>query len=158
MVKGLSLLAELRKEKIVPRSVWLSIGVPYRKPLYLSDYDPLELVAYGSVSTDDFRPLVGLSVTFYAVSWDELAAECFEKLKKYAKEVIALIVSYGDDIGFIWSQKYGMTDLGEIGWLEQYDEARTRVCRTPQEVLERVRLENEAKEKLSRNPEEYRNG
>lgn len=157
MIDGLSHLLTLRKQNLVPASVWLSIGVPYKKPKYTQDYKPFELVAHGSVAKDDFRPFVGLNVHFYTPVWNGLAAECYGKLKTVCNEITVLCGEYAEDIGFLWSKQYGQMDFGVVGWLEQFYNAKHTLCRTDKEVQERLRLENEALAKLHpTRPDDYK--
>ena len=144
MIDGLSHLITLRKQGLRPVSVWLSIGVPYRKPKYSGDYVSMELVAHDCVKRDDFRAFKNLNVLFYVPKWNPLATECFERLKLHANEITMLSPEYGEDIGFLWSREYGQMDMGVIGWIEQYHNARKMLCTTDSETDKRLALEAEA--------------
>lgn len=156
MIDGLSHLVTLRKQKLRPSSLMLSADVTYVPMKFEHQYHHMELVASGSVARDDFRPFVGLQVLLYAPTWNDLANACFEKLKEHCEEITILSPHYGNDIGFVWSREYGLLDMGVIGWLEQFYEAKGRVCRTDKETAERVRLENEAIAHLDHHPSKYR--
>lgn len=158
MIDGLSHLKTLRSQKIVPPRIAVCIDGKFREPKYEQDYCPMELTVCAPIERDDFRPFVGLDLSLYCGDYDQFANRVFEKLAEHANEITVLIASWGTDIGFLWHKQYGKMDMCEIGWLEQYHEARTRVCRNDKETAERVRLENEAKAHLSRNPEDYSNG
>lgn len=156
MIDGLSHLISLRKQNLRPVSVMLSIDVPYVPIKYEHELRCMELVAHGSVAKDDFRAFRNLSVLFYVPKWNDLAADCFEKIKQECEEITLLSPEYGQDIGFVWSRQYGMLDIGTIGWLEQYYEAKGRVCRSSEETEERIRLENESLAHLDNHPSEYK--
>jgi predicted nucleotidyltransferase len=156
MIDGLSHLIALRKEKLRPVSLMLSVDIPYKPVKYEYQLRYMELVAIGSVARDDFRPFVDLNVLLYVPKWNSLSADCFEKLKEHAAEITLLSPQYGPDIGFLWSRQYGMLDMGMIGWLEQFYEAKGRVCRTDEETKERIRLEQEAMSHLDLHPSEYK--
>jgi len=156
MIHGLPILLNLRQQGYKPNAVWLSTGVPYLPPKFKEEFELLQLVASGSVTTDDFRAFKGLRVTMFVPNWTDLAADCFEKLKLHAAEITCLCLEYGEDIGFMWSKKYGTLDLGLIGWLEKYDDARKRLCHTDAETKKRVADEQEAISHLPMHPDQYR--
>ena len=144
MIHGLSHLLTLRKEGKRPMSTWVSVGIPYRKPVYSADFSILELVAEGSLTTDDFRPFVGLEVTLYSPEDCKTFTQLIEKMKAYATRMMVLCGEYGTDLGYEWHAKWGQHDLGELRWAEQFENARTSVCRTQEQNNERLRLESEA--------------
>ena len=144
MIHGLPNLLTLRKEGKRPRSTWVSVGIPYRKPVYSADFLILELVAEGSLTMDDFRPFVGLEVTLYSPEDCKTFAQLIEKMKAYASRMMVLCGEYGTDLGYEWHPKWGQHDLGDLRWAEQFEDARKRVCRTKKETEERLRLEQEA--------------
>ena len=146
MIHGLSHLVALRKDCKRPRSIWVNVGVTYRKPVYDIDFLDIELVAEGSLSTDDFRPFFGLDVTLYSPEDCKTFLQLIEKMKGYASRLLVLCGEYGDDVGYEWHPEWGQHDLGEIRWAEQFENARKRVCRTQKETDERLRLEQEALE------------
>ena len=148
MIDGLSHLMTIRRSGHRPHSVMLTIDGPYIKPKYQNELQAMELVAYDSVARDDFRAFQSLSVTLYAGTWSKLAADAFEKLKGHAIEIYALCPEYGEDIGFVWSRKYGLVDFNDYRWIIQFHKARNSICRSNEEVKERVRLENEALKNL----------
>ncbi len=158
MILGASHLLALRKQRLVPRAVMVSVGVPYRPPKYENDHKYMELVVDGPIDRDDFRIFVGLRVSLFCPEYDAFAHEVLEKLKEQCEEITILVAGWGEDIGFLWSKRYGQLDMGVVGWLDQYYEAKGRVCRTPAEVQERVRLESEALSHLEKHPSEYSNG
>ncbi len=146
MIHGLSHLIELRKAGKRPNSVWVNVGIPYRKPVYDIDFYDMELVAEGSLTTDDFRPFVNLEVTLYSPEDCPTFAQLIEKMKGYASRLLVLCGEYGTDLGYEWHPKWGAHDFGEIRWAEQFEAARTSVCRTQEETENRLRLEREALE------------
>jgi len=144
VIHGLSHLLALRKAGKRPTSTWVNVGIPYRKPVYDSDFAVMELVAEGSLTTDDFRPFVNLEVTLYSPEDCKTFAQLIEKMKGYASRLLVLCGEYGTDLGYEWHPQWGQHDLGELRWAEQFDAARKSVCRTQQETEERLRLEREA--------------
>lgn len=144
MIQGLSHLATIRRSGNRPKSVMLTIDGQYFRPKFEQDFRHMELVVHDSVAFDDFRPFVGLTVTLCVGKWTPLATAAFEKLKEYAPCINVLCAEYGEDIGFIWTKKYGAVDFNDFRWLIQFHEAKNTICRTDKEVAERLRLEREA--------------
>jgi hypothetical protein len=158
MIDGLSHLKTLRSQKIVPRTVTLSVDCKFTPPKYEHEFAHMELTVCAPVERDDFRVFVGLHVTLFCKDYDQFAAKVFDRLKQHAAEITVLVAKWGEDIGFFWSAEYGQMELCEIGWLEQYFAAKGMVCRNQKEVEQRIRLETEALSHLNRKPLDYSNG
>jgi hypothetical protein len=147
VIYGIQTLIAMRKAGKRPNSLWVNVGIPYRKPVYAGDFADMELVAVGSLATDDFRAFIGLDVTLYSPEDCKTFLDLIEKMKGYASRLLVLCGEYGIDLGYEWHPLWGQHDIGEIRWAEQFEYARTSICRTKKETDERIRLENEALEK-----------
>ena len=144
MIHGIQHLIALRKSGRRPAFLEVDVDCPYLEPRYANEFARMVLVAEGDLRLDDFRPFVGLDVMIYAPKANPTYITLIDRMKQYAECLTVFCGEYGTDLGWEWSKKWGDCELGETRWAEQWDRARTTICKTENETKERVRLEAEA--------------
>lgn len=144
MIHGLRHLINLRRRGQRPAFLEVDVDCPFLEPTYAADFENMVLVAEGDLLLDDFRPFVGLDVVVFAPQTSKTFSYLIERMQEYAATMRVFCCEYGLDLGWEWSKKWGQCEIGETYWAEQWDAARTMVCRTKQETEERLRLEREA--------------
>lgn len=123
-IRGMQTLLSLRQAGKRPALVFIDFIDEYRAPRYLNDLERLTLCPEGSIWNDDLRPLLALDVVIMARVWDENLSGLYERLTRYANEIILLVDSFGDDVGWSWMKKYGRVELSERPWVFQYHDAQ----------------------------------
>lgn len=144
MIHGLRHLVAIRKQGLRPEFVEVDVDCEYLSPKYSNEFALLVLVAEGDLSADDFRPFVGLHVVIYSPKATKTFNDLLDRIKEHAASLMIFCGDYSTDLGWEWSRKWGDCEIGETRWAEQFDAARTSVCRTKAETEERLRLEAEA--------------
>lgn len=144
MIRGLPHLIAIRKSGRRPVFLEVDVDCPYIEPRYANEFARMVLVAEGDLTVDDFRPFVGLDVMIYAPKATKTYIALIDRMKEYAERLTVFCGEYGSDLGFEWSKKWGVCELGETRWAEQWDRARTTTCANDKETKERLRLESEA--------------
>lgn len=144
MIHGLKQLIELRKRGKRPVYLELDIDCEHLPIIYSADFAYMVLATSGNVNTDDFRPFVGLDVFVYSPKATSRYTDAIDRLKQHAERLTVFCGDYGLDLGFEWSKKWGVCELGETYWADRWDNARKTLCRTKAEVDERMRVEAEA--------------
>lgn len=144
MIHGIRHLIALRKSGRRPVFIEVDVGCEYTEPRYANEFMRLVLVAEGDLTLDDFRPFVGLDVMLFAPKSNKTFADLIDRMKQYAARLTVFCGEYGEDLGWEWSKAWGDCELGETRWAEQWDLARTTICKTESETNERIRLEAEA--------------
>jgi len=144
MIHGIRHLIALRKSGRRPVFLEVDVDCHYLEPRYANEFARMVLVAEGDLSLDDFRPFVGLEVMIFGHKSTKTYTDLIDRMKEYASALTVFCGEYGDDLGWEWSRKWGTCELGETRWAEQWDKARTTLCKTQAETDERLRLEAEA--------------
>lgn len=115
--RGAKPLIEMRKAGRKPAdAVWVSYG-KFSEPDWdkwaSSQFSP-ELVVLPADPVDrlDFRCLIGLRVILFMSSYDDKAANLFERLQEYASEIDVMSPDFAVDIGWHWTKKSGQRDYG----------------------------------------------
>jgi hypothetical protein len=144
MIHGIQHLIALRKSGRRPVFLEVDVDCAYLEPRYSNEFMRLVLVAEGGLTLDDFRPFVGLDVMLFTPKSNKTFCDLIDRMKQYAGRLTVFCWEYGDDLGWEWSKKWGDCELGETRWAEQWDRARTTICKTENETKERIRLEAEA--------------
>lgn len=158
MILGIQHLIALRKSGRLPVFIEVDVGCEYIEPIYINEFVRMVLVADGDLTLDDFRPFVGLDVMIYTPKANPTYSQLIDGMKKYANRLTIFCGEYGTDLGWEWSKKWGDCEFGETRWAEQWDRARTTICKTENETRERVRLETEALVHCPWITERYGNG
>lgn len=123
-IRGMQTLLSLRQAGKRPALVFLDLIDTYRAPRYPHELERLTLCPEGATRNDDLRPLVGLDVVIMARDWTEDLSGLYDRLTQYANEIILLVDSFGDDVGWSWTKKYGRVELSERPWVFQYHDAQ----------------------------------
>lgn len=158
MIHGIQHLITLRKSGRRPVFLEVDVDCQYVEPRYSNEFARMVLVAEGDLSLDDFRPFVGLDVMIYAPMATKTYTDLIDRVKQYANILTVFCGEYGLDLGWEWSKRWGDCELGETRWAEQWDRARTTICKTENETSERLRLEAEALAHCPWITERYLNG
>ncbi len=144
MIHGIQHLVAVRKSGRRPVFLEVDVDCAYFEPRYANEFARMVLLASGDLRLDDFRPFVGLDVMIYAPKATKTYIDLIDRMKEYANAITVFCGEYGSDLGWEWSKKWDTCELGETRWAEQWDRARTTICKTKQETDERIRLEAEA--------------
>ncbi len=123
-IRGMQTLLSLRQAGKRPALVFLDLIDAYRAPRYPHELERLTLCPEGATRNDDLRPLVGLDVVIMARDWTADLSGLYDRLTQYANEIILLVDSFGDDVGWSWMKKYGRVELSERPWVFQYRDAQ----------------------------------